>query len=102
MRSLSGFGLTAEDIIVKEYSVTWVVNRGEKLKNGREVEGWKNKTQVTVGKKGRWATRVCEHNEAFAYIYAHRAMLNFSSQEAPEPSFRGVDKQDVPNPNGNA
>jgi hypothetical protein len=22
-------------------------------------------------------------------------MLNFSSQEAPEPSFRGVDKQDV-------
>jgi hypothetical protein len=22
-------------------------------------------------------------------------MLNFSSQEAPEPSFRGVDKQDA-------
>jgi hypothetical protein len=33
-------------------------------------------------------------HEALAYIWARRAMLNFSSPEAPEPSFRGVDKQE--------
>jgi len=48
---------------------------------------------VTVGKKGRWVTRV-EHNEAFAYIRT-LSDVEFLVTRGARTKFSGVvDKQD--------